>query len=193
MRTWFVALALLFSLFLSPQSVVAQTNQPLPVPPKFSTRIQVKVSAPEPVKTAITNLINSELRALDGATISDSNPNYRLTIMAIPNRTRQENFGFTFSVLITRPLDVNMLSPLLLSDKLDEKEKGLLLYLSGRYEYIEKRSLLTSSNEEIPKTINEIVHGFNADLIEKDRKLWQMLWGPQSKNPDGAIPEQKPK
>jgi hypothetical protein len=191
MRTWFTVLLLLLSLSLSSHPAIAQSDQQTHEPPQFSTRIQVSVSAPEAVKDAITTLINKELQALGDATVSDNNPNYRLTIMAIPNRTRQENFGFTFSVLITRPLGVNVLSPFLLSDKLDEKEKGLLLYLSSRYEYIEKRSLLTSANEEIPKTIHEIVQSFNTDLIEKDRKLWQMVWGQQPKNPAPAMPEQK--
>lgn len=188
MKAWFAVPALLFSLCLPPRPVVAQTHQPQPEPPKFSTRVQVKISAPEPVKNAVATLTNSELRALGDVVVADSNPNYRLSIMAIPNRTRQETVGFTFSVLITRPLDPNILSPLLLSDEIDEKKKILLLFLSSRYEYIEKQSLLTSSNEDIPKTVHEIVHGFNVDLIEKDRKLWNMVWGPQSKNPTGPTP-----
>ena len=173
------------------QPTIAQTEQPMPEAPKFSARVHVKVSAPESIKDALTNLIHKELKALGDVIIADRNPNYHLTIMVIPNRTREETFGFTFSVLITRPLDANILSPLLLSDRLDEKEKGLLLYLSSRYEFIEKQSLLTSSRENIPATCHEIVEGFDADLIEKDRKLWKMLWKPLLKHSELPVPGQK--
>ena len=57
--------------------------------------------------------------------------------------------------------------------------------------FIEKQSLLTSSRENIPATCHEIVEGFDADLIEKDRKLWKMLWEPLLKHPEFPVPGQK--
>jgi hypothetical protein len=190
-----IVLALFLTLFclgLPQDGILAQTSQPPPEPPKFSTRVKLKVSAPEPVRNAIATLISKELESLGDVIITDRNSNYNFTIMVIPNITEEERFGYTLSVLITRPLDINILRPLLLSDKLDEKEKGLLIFLSSRYELIEKQALRTSSNEDIPKTCHEIVRGFNEDLIAKDRKLWQTLWAPLSKIPEDALMQQHP-
>jgi hypothetical protein len=186
-----LALLAIVVLFSYSKPIIAQPDQSMPELPKFSTRVHVKVSAPESVINAIMNLITNELRALGDVIITERNPGYRLTVMVIPNRTKEEMFGFTFSVVITRPLDANILSPLLLSDRLDEKEKSLLLYLSGRYELIEKQSLVTSSKENIPATCHDIVRSFNNDLIEKDRKLWHSVWGPLLKEPAFPVPGQE--
>ncbi len=193
MKLRLALLAIIISFSLPHQALIAQPGPPPADLMKFSARVHVKVSAPEPIKNAVMTLIDKELQALGDVVASEQNPNYRLTIMAIPNRTREENFGFTFSVLITRPLDVNFLAPLLRSDKLEEKERGLLIYLSNKYEMIEKQSMLTSSNENIPQTCHEIVRGFDADLIEKDRKLWRTLWGPMLKSPENAPAGAQPK
>jgi hypothetical protein len=197
MRTWLGTVLIICALLIPQQSITAQIDQPQaeqprPEPTKFSARVQVKISAPESIKNAIANIISNELRALGDVAVSNTSPNYRLTIMVIPNRTRQENFGFTFSTLITRPLDIGLLGPLYFSSKLDDKEKGLLLFLANKYERIEKQSMLTSSPEDTVKTCHEIVKGFDTDLLQKDRKLWQMLWDPQAKKPGNTILERPP-
>lgn len=147
--------------------------------PEFTARIDIIIDTPESIESLFADCIVEELQSLEGAVLTKNNPQYRITIMALPNRTRQENFGFTFSVLITRPLDKNLLAPLLMSKNLSENEKRLLILVGSNYERIEKNSLLTSSTDELGRVCKEIISSFDSDILQEDRRLWDSAWSKQ--------------
>jgi len=168
-----------------PDSAQAPSFRPM----KFEARIELVVDAPEPVKGAFTSCLTRELKSLKSVELTGVSPHYRITVMAIPNRTREENIGFTFSVLITRPFDTNLLRPLLMSKNLSDGEKRILLVMGNNYEKIEKNSLLTTSPDEIGRICKEIASGFNADLLEKDRRLWESAWSVPGKTVEEPAPQ----
>ena len=147
-----------------------------PAPPEFSARVKILVDTHESIRGLIANCLARNLEGLENVVITNENPQYHLTIMALPNSTRKENIGFTLSVLITRPFDGNLLRPLLFSKAIGENEKKILLMLVRNYERIEKISLLTTPPDGLAHICEEIVTGFSTDILERDRQLWEIMW-----------------
>lgn len=157
---------------------------PILTPGKFEARVDLVLDIPESIENPFRRCIVQELKSLGDVTLTDRNPRYRITVMALPNKTREEIIGFTFSVLVTRPFDENLLRPLLMSRNIGENEKRMLYVVGASYEKIEKASLLTSSPDELGSICRQIVSGFNDDLLEKDRLLWKSAWKLPTKPPE---------
>jgi hypothetical protein len=147
-------------------------------------RVDVVIDAPESIEHVFQDCLQRELQSLGDVELAKDNPQYRITVMALPNKTRDEVIGFTFSIMITRPLDINVLRPLLMSGKLGEHEKRILLIVGANFEKIEKTTLLTCPPEELGRVCNDIVAGFNNDLLEKDRRLWNSAMGISRQQPE---------
>lgn len=180
-------------LFAIHPSVLAQDELPpvkVPVmmPAKFSARVNVIFDIPEIIEHPFANCLLNELQSIDDVMLTTNNPRYRIIIMALPNKTREENIGFTFSILITQPLDENILRPFLSSKNIGEGEKKILILIGKNYEKIEKRSLLTCSPNELGRICKEIVSGFNTDVLEEDRRMWNSAWNIPGKVEDKTSP-----
>ena len=160
---------------------------------KFEARVDFVLDVPESIENPFRRCIVQELKSLGDVTLTDRNPQYRITVMALPNKTREEIIGFTFSVLVTRPFDENLLKPLLMSRNIGENEKRMLYVVGANYEKIEKASLLTSSPDELGSICRQIVSGFNDDLLEKDRLLWKSAWKLPRKPPEKTEERSGPK
>lgn len=161
----------------APAQSMRGEGPPAQAPSGFVARVDIVFDVPESIEHVFQDCILRELRSLGDVRLTKDNPQYRITVMALPNKTRDEVIGFTFSILITRPFDKNVLRPLLMSGNLGEREKRLLFVVGNNYEKIVKNSLLTCPPEELGRVCNEIVSGFNADLLEKDRRLWKSAMG----------------
>jgi hypothetical protein len=187
MKKTLAVVSAVYCIFAVHTGVFAQSlrevEPPAQGPPAFVARVDVVVDVPESIEHVFQNCLLKELRALADVRLTRDNPQYRITVMALPNKTQDEVIGFTFSILVTRPFDINALRPLLMSDNLGEHEKRLLFVLGSNYEKIEKKSLLTCPPEELGRVCSEIVAGFNKELLEKDRRLWNSAFG---------IPQQPP-
>jgi hypothetical protein len=183
-------------LFVLCPSVAAQ-NEPAPVripillPTKFSARVNLVVDVPENIEQLFADCLMQELRSIGDIILTNNNPQYRITVMALPNRTEKEDIGFTFSILISRPIDMNILRTVLSSEKISEDEKKILVLIGKNYEKIEKTSLLTCSPNELGRICKEIVSGFNADILENDRRMWNSAWSSPSESEDNRPPERK--
>ena len=181
MKPIIVLLAIVCQLFAAHSAALAQTESPPPIEapvmelPEFKVRVEVVFDMPEPISEPFSNCVLNDLQSLDGVEVTDNNPQYRITIMALPNRTEQETMGFTFSIFVTRPFDRNLLKPLLMSKNISDNEKMLLLLLGREYVRVEKSSLLTTSPGEVGLICKNIVSGFEADLLAKDRLLWKSM------------------
>ena len=183
-------------LFAIRPSVLAQdelppVKVPILMPAKFSARVDVIFDIPETIEQPFANCLLNELQSIDDVMLTTDNPQYRITIMALPNKTMEEIIGFTFSILITQPLDKNILRPFLSSKNIGEGEKKILTLIGKNYEKIEKRSLLTCSPNELGRICNEIASGFNTDVLEKDRRMWNSAWNIPGKVEDKTSPKQK--
>ena len=146
-------------------------------PPEFMARVEIVIDAPESIERVFQQCMVKEFKSLGDITLAKDNPQYRITVMALPNKTRDEVIGFTFSILITRPLDLNALKSLLMSKHLGDNEKRVLFIIGSNYEKVEKASLLTCPPEELGRICSEIVASFDSDLLEKDRRLWNSALG----------------
>ena len=181
MRTILVIVSVVCCLIALPPAAFAQAESspdqvPAVGPPKFTALVEVVIDMPDSIKQPFASCVLQELQSLGDVVVTGNNPQYRITIMGLPNKTSEENIGFTFSVLITRPFDKNLLRPLLLSENIGETEKRILMLVGSNYERIEKNSLLTTSPNELGHICREIVSGFETDLLAKDREIWQSFW-----------------
>ena len=196
MKTLLTIALAIYCLFAIHPSVLAQDELPpvkVPVlmPARFSARVDVIFDVPEVIELPFANCLLNELKSIDDVILTTNNPQYRITIMALPNKTREENIGFTFSILITQPLDKNILRPFLSSKNIGEGEKKILMLIGKNYEKIEKRSLLTCSPNELGRICKEIVSGFNNDVLEEDRLMWNSAWNIPGEVEDKTSPKHK--
>ena len=145
--------------------------------PGFMALVEIVIDAPESIESVFQQCMVNELESLGDVMLTKDNPQYRITVMALPNKTRDEVIGFTFSILITRPLNLNALRPLLMSERIGDHDKRVLSIIGANYEKVEKTTLLTCPPEELGRVCSEIVAGFNRDLVEKDRHLWSSMLG----------------
>jgi hypothetical protein len=150
-----------------------QGETPGPGQAVFTSRVQLIVDMPKYLQEIFTKCVRQELESLDGVALVNENPQYRITIMGIPNKTEQETMGFTFSILITRSMEKHLLGPFLMSRDIDDKHKILLMMMADDHERIEKNTLLTSSPDELGLVCKQIVAGFEVDLLSKDRAIWK--------------------
>lgn len=179
-----------------PQPALEEASRvrvPILMPGKFEARVDFVLDVPDSIESPFRRCIVQELKSLGDVTLTDRNPQYRITVMALPNKTREEIIGFTFSVLVTRPFDENLLRPLLMSGNIGESEKRILYVVGANYEKIEKASLLTASPNELGSICRQIVSGFNDDLLEKDRLRWKSAWNLPTKPPEKTEDRSAPK
>ena len=121
MKVLMILVALLCNFLFIQQSGFAE-NESLPAKPespkneelqpqkqqikerKFSSRVEVIVSAPESIKDQVTSYVNRELRSLGDVVITDKNPQYRLRIDAreITESPSKIVKGIDFDVVITK-------------------------------------------------------------------------------------------
>jgi len=183
-------------LFAGYSPALAQTEPvtgkiPVLVPARYLARVDVIFDLPDKIKQPFASCVLSELGTIDDVILTRKNPQYRMTIMALPNKTREENIGFTFSVIVTQPIDMNILRPFLSSDKLSDDEKKILTVIGNNYEKIEKRSLLTCSPDELGGICKKIVSSFDADVLDVDRRMWNSTWNIPERTEEQILPEKE--
>jgi hypothetical protein len=176
--TILLAAYFLFAIHAGAFAQFVERSKPLDIPKApFVARVDLVVDAPESIERVFEQCMKKELQSIDNVTLTKDNPQYRITVMGLPNKTQDEVLGFTFSILITRPFDMSVLRSLLTSTNIDDNQKRVLFIVGNNYEKIEKTSLLTCSPEELGRVCGAIVAGFNNDLLEKDRAMWNSALG----------------
>lgn len=152
-----------FLLCLFPVVCVAQDLQP------FSTRVSVSVSAQERIKALIESYIVSELRSLGGIVVTDVNPRWVLSIVALESETKAGlRLGVTLSTVVLEPFD-NQYIVSLVSTK---SKKAVSSFTSGLHRYSD-HWINTGALQDLKTMCEIIVANFDSNHIKPVKDSWQ--------------------
>lgn len=152
-----------FLLCLLPVFCLAQDLRP------FSARVSVAVSANENIKHLIQGYISSELGSLGGIVVTDVNPSWVLSIVALELETRGgHKMGVTLSTVVLEPFDnrhvVSLVSP--------KSKEMVSSFTSGLYRYSD-HWIHTGASRELKTMCETIVGNFDSIHIKRIKALWQ--------------------
>jgi hypothetical protein len=135
-------------------------------------RIAVSVTCNDgALRSEITSFISRELRGLGDVDITDDNPSFKISVVAMSVKMQNGyDAGYAFSVIITSPLGDWSWA---LSDKLNSQAKASIAQLFQGHESLEDDELVVGNNDDLRQNLTEIIAKFDANSLEPRRKLWQ--------------------
>ena len=130
-------------------------------------RVQVSVSSKDDsFEGLVKSYINRELRSLRDVEIVYSNPQWKLSILAMPLSLKSGyKTGLALSIVVLPKFDNQLLTWPIPEDA----RRFITLMTSGLYHY-PGHLLYTGSNDDLRKLCDEIVADFDTDYLEKARK-----------------------
>lgn len=143
-------------------------------------RVDVEVQCDDPgLRNRITSFVSSELRRLGDVEITDVNPSYRISIVAI-SVTLQSGYtaGHAVSVVVSNPLS-NLEWALSKSLK-QETRQWIAGYLS-RNEMLDNHELFVGDEEHLRHNLTDVVSQFDVKQLVPARKFMNMLNDTRSK------------
>ena len=145
-----------FLLWLVPALCLARDLQP------FSARVSVSVTANEKMKGLIESYISSGLRNLGGIVVTDVNPRWVLSIVALePETGGGIKIGVTLSTVVLEPFD-NRYVVSLVSPKSKEKVSS---FTSGLCRYSD-HWIHTGAARQLKTMCETIVGNFDTNHIK---------------------------
>jgi hypothetical protein len=152
-----------FLLCFFPSVCLAQDSQ------SFSARVSLSVSANEKIKGSIEGYIASELWSLDGITLTDVNPRWVLSVVALESETKGGlKLGLTLSTVVLEPFDnqyvVSLVSP--------KSRKAVSSFTSGLYRYSD-HWISMGALQDLRTLCENIVVTFDSNHIRPAKESWQ--------------------
>jgi hypothetical protein len=159
---------------------------------KFSTTVEVKITAPDSIKGLITSYVNRELRSLHDVKIVDPEPKnsllalidieeairrsaeWKISVLVVELETKGgHKTGFVFSTIILEALDYEGMDVWL---EFCGVEKGIRSDVQNftfpHYKH-PGHYVNVGSNDALQRICKEIVATFDTDYLEKDRKFFR--------------------
>lgn len=167
-------------------SAAAQNRQPPLFSGPFSTRVEVVVTS-DTRKAEITSFLTRELRQLEGVTIVDDDPEWRVTVVALEVKNINSNaMGYAVSVLITNPWQKEAIR--FYRDAItDPAAKTTFDYIAPDAEEVMDLWLRTAPLEGLRSLCESIIADFDGQHLEKSRqthsKLQNMMRDQRNKKP----------
>ena len=137
---------------------------------RFSVELDVS-SRDDTVETQIISYIARELRALRDVDIVVSNsPDYRIQILAVESlNVAGSIIGYDLSIIITEPLDKQLISFISASQKTDEHKEIVRLVLDGQQNIL-AHWIKVGGPDDLRELCNRIVADLDAKHLEPVRK-----------------------
>ncbi len=169
----------------SPENEELQSQKKQVKERKFSSRVEVIVSAPESIKDQVTSYVNRELRSLGDVMITGKNPQYRLRIVATEITTGEvgDKIGISYAVVLTEVLSWEGFETYH-SLHIDQGDMiAIQLFFSDKAEAVEDMYLTLGQPDELRSACERIIARFDSDHLEKDRREWQESLEAEAKYP----------
>ena len=152
--------------------------------PPFLGRVQVSVSASDSIKGKIESYLSRELRSLGDIVVTDDNPRWLLSIVALESESKGGyKTGVDLSVVILKPFNNQ-----LLIDNAPEKSKEAISFLTSSLYSYSDHWLLMGAPEELRSICNRIIADFDSRYLNESRKVWRLineyLKSQETKSPD---------
>jgi hypothetical protein len=131
-----------------------------------SVRVQLKVSADEPLKGSLQKLLTTELTALPQVLLADAEPDYIISVIALKVVTQSsKDVGVTFSVLVTAPYELKI-REFAESHVAPEDRAKLSTLLSGVVKPL-AHWVETASANQLAQVCRSIVQSFARDALRE--------------------------
>lgn len=146
--------------------------------PKFSAKVKLSVTADDKLKATVTSYLTRELRSISDVIVVYENAEWELCILAMELHSKGGfTTGVAISVVILRPLDIDLLKWLLTSVgdlnskqvKVIDSAKTWNLY-NYRHHWIAVDPL-----ERLKSLCQEIIADFDSEFLEEERKRHQEI------------------
>lgn len=135
----------------------------------FSGRVSVSVSANDDIKGKIESYISRELRSLGDIVVTDDNPRWILSIVALESTTKSGyKSGIEISVVILEPFDNS-----LVISQVNEKSKEFVSTMTSGLHSFSGQWLRVGAPEDLRSICNGIVADFDSQHIKPARDFWQ--------------------
>lgn len=152
-----------FLFYLLPAVCVAQDPQP------FSARVSLSVSANEKIKGLVESYIASELWSLGGIVLTDANPRWVLSIVALESETKGGlKLGLTLSTVVLEPFDNEQVVGLVSR----KSRKAVSSLTSGLYRYSD-HWISMGALQDLRTLCENIVFTFDSNHIKPAKESWQ--------------------
>lgn len=136
---------------------------------KPNYRVSVNVSSKEEIKSNVVSYVSRELRALGDILIVDSEPQYRISIIAMRAESRAGNsMGYVISTVVTKHIQ-----PQHLTQECEYAET--LSQAISIFGLVLRHDLEITGAESLEKSCKEIVASIDGDVFEKERKEHQRV------------------
>jgi len=132
-------------------------------------RVDVGVTTENSIKSEIASCINRELRSLGDVVLTDSRPHVRVGVVAVMIEVPGRVTGYTFSVVVSKPIP-DAFKSLLLSGYRG-REKAAKVILLKDQESITNHFVRIGS--DLPTMCNQLVADIDSHDLEIERKTYQ--------------------
>jgi hypothetical protein len=134
-----------------------------------AVRVQLKVSADEPIKGSLQKLLTTELTALPQVLLADAEPDFVISVIALKVVTESsKDVGVTLSVLVTAPYELKI-REFAESHVAPEHRARLISLLEGTVKPL-AHWVETSSLRELKEVCRSIIQSFDRDVLKALRK-----------------------
>lgn len=139
--------------------------------PARTTRVLIDVGCDDvALKSRITSFISREMRSLGDIEITDVNPSYKISVVAI-SVTLKSGYtaGHAVSTVISRPLGNWSWA---LSKELTPENRESISSIISDHESLEKHGLFVGSEDGLRSSLEEMIAEFDAQELEPMRRFW---------------------
>lgn len=125
------------------------------------------------LRTQIISFVSRELRSLRDVDITDDNPSFKISIVAIAVALKSGyEAGYAFSIVVTSPLGDWSWA---LAKDLKPESKAVIAKLLAEQESLEDHRLLVGSFDNLRQDLTRFIAKFDTDKLEPRRRWRQQL------------------
>jgi hypothetical protein len=152
---------------------------------KHSAKVKVTVQASSGIEKEVRSYVSRELRGLHDVTVTDSEPDYELSILAMEDEARSGNVvGVTLAYLCTEPSDPTFFTFIGKANQIGDKELNSLsrLFVKDHFTLCGFQ-LQTGARSDLNELVRRVVANFDSDMLEPARKSWQEMLDKMKEQP----------
>lgn len=178
-NVYLILLIILAPFLFSIRPSLSETSDDPRVLP-FSMRVQIDVAADEPMKSSLIDSLNGKLRSFDGVVLSETDPDYKLSVIAQPAKTKTgDMLGIIYFMAVTEPLNFEKSVGPVFGRKLGQEDLSLLKSMTSDQGRNKGRSIAFlpgSDLKELGETLStDIAARFNKEVLLPAREAHQRI------------------
>ena len=162
---------ILLSLFFNFSTVLSQSEK------KISFRVKVKITADYEIENSVKSYLKRELRDLGDIILTDQNPDWELSFIAIIGKTLSGYKSGIFMSMVAletyKPAAVDhLLTQWRINDKIKEDVKRLTI---GLYSF-SNHVVRIGSEQDIKSMCSSLIANFDTNNLEPRRKMYREIF-----------------